>query len=259
MKVSANFLLAKDQISVLVAKNFKVKYNASLLGFAWCIVVPVVMSLVYFFSFRLMMRGGRMPNYLLYLISGNFLWHFFAGVVGISGRILIGNATLLKKTNFNRELLIWSSFFTEGMHFLLTIPILIVIMLCYRVTPQFWSILPNLAVSLVSLTLLATGIAFFVSATNLLLRDVERFMAILLTAWLFLSPVFIPAGLIIRRYPLLCQLNPMTGILIAWRNIFYSPGFEPRYYLAPLVISTLVFVIGRWTFRRNDAKFAEML
>ena len=100
MKISSSLRLAKDQIEVLVAKNFKIKYNSSLLGFAWCIVVPVLMSVIYYISFEmLMLRGQKMHNYMLYLVSGNFLWHFFAGVVSGSGRLLIGNASLLNASS----------------------------------------------------------------------------------------------------------------------------------------------------------------
>ena len=92
-------------------------------------------------------------------------------------------------TNFNRKLLVAGTFFTEGMHFVLTIPILIAIMLYYHVVPQWWSVLPNLAVCLVSLALISTGISYFYAAANLWFRDLERIMGIFLMAWCFISPV----------------------------------------------------------------------
>ena len=99
--VISNAALTRDQISVLVQKEFKLKYNATALGFAWCLIVPLLMSLVYYLVFGLLMKVGRMPNYFLYLITGNFLWQFFSSVVMMNGRVLTQNASLLKKTNFD--------------------------------------------------------------------------------------------------------------------------------------------------------------
>ena len=69
-----NAALIRDQIAVLVQKEFKLKYNATALGFAWCLLVPLLMSMVYYVVFGLLLKAGRMPNYLLYLVCGNFLW-----------------------------------------------------------------------------------------------------------------------------------------------------------------------------------------
>ena len=80
-KKSLNATLIRDQIGVLVQKDFKLKYNSTALGFAWCLLVPLMMSCVYYFVFGVLMKIGRAPNYFLYLISGNFLWQFFSSVV----------------------------------------------------------------------------------------------------------------------------------------------------------------------------------
>ena len=108
-KFFRNTTLIRDQIAVLVQKDFKLKYNSTALGFAWCLLVPLMMSGVYYLVFGVILKVGRVPNYFLYLISGNFLWQFFSGVVMQNGTVLTRNAALLKKTNFNESLLI--SFF----------------------------------------------------------------------------------------------------------------------------------------------------
>ena len=141
--------LYRDQIRVLVLKDFKLKYNSTALGFMWSLLVPALTSVVYYFVFGIMMRFSA-ENYLLYLMSGTFLWQFFASVVMVNGGILAANAGLLKKTNFNRELLVWGTFFTESIHFLLTVFVLLVMMLCYKVCPQVSAPL-NFVVTFVSL------------------------------------------------------------------------------------------------------------
>ena len=250
--------LMRDQIWVLIAKDFKLKYNATAIGFLWCMLVPFFTTLIYYFVFGVMMRWNA-KNYLLYLISGNFLWQFFANVISMNGHVLIANSALLKKTNFDRRLLVIGTFFTEGMHFILTIPILIGIMLYYHVTPQWWSILPNLAVCLVSLALISIGIGYFYAAANLWFRDLERIIGIFLMAWCFVSPVFIPVSNVPEKWQFIFKINPMALVLQIWRNIFYEPKFEPSLFLPPLIVGLVLFILGRAYFTHYDAKFAEMM
>ncbi len=109
--LSRSFILARDQIGVLISKDFKLKYNSSALGFLWSLLVPTFTSVVYYFVFGVMMRFD-VPNYLLYLMSGTFLWQFFANVIVMNGGVLMSNVGLLKKTSFNRALLVRGTFYT---------------------------------------------------------------------------------------------------------------------------------------------------
>ena len=256
---SEKLALYRDQILVLVQKDFKLKYNATALGFAWCLLVPLLMSGVYYVVFGLLLKVGRMPNYLLYLISGNFLWQFFSNVVIMSGMVLSKNASILKKTNFNRKLLVWSTFFSEGLHFVLVIPVMVLIMTLYSVTPQWWSILPNLVVAMVAMALLSVGIGYLYAALNLIFRDLERIMRIVMQIWLYASPVFIPIRAVPERFLKYYLCNPMASILTIWRNIFYTPQLDWKLYPAALLISAAAFVIGRAVFTRLQPVFAEKM
>lgn len=250
--------LKRDQILVLVAKDFKLKYNSTALGFAWSLVVPVFTSVIYFFVFGVMMRW-RAENYLLYLVSGNFMWQFFANAVLMNGRVMMANSVLLKKTSFDRGLLIWGTFVTESLHFLLTIPVLAGIMAFYGVTPRWATVLPNLAMALALLTLLAVGLGYAYAAINLHFRDLERIMGVLMMAWLFMSPVFIPISNVPERFLWIYRINPMAGILCIWRDIFYQPAFHPERLWALAPVCLAVFLLGRWVFRRLEPRFAEMM
>lgn len=249
----------RDQIAVLVQKEFKLKYNSTALGFAWCLLVPLMMSCVYYVVFGKLMKVGRMPNYFLYLISGNFLWQFFSGVVMQNGSVLTHNSALLKKTSFDESLLIWGTFFSEGLHFLLVIPVLIGAMALYGVRPQWWSIPPNFLVAAVSVTLLAAGVSYLYSALNLVFRDLERMMRIVMQVWLYASPIFIPVRMIPEKWRFCYMLNPMASILTLWRNIFYSPRMDWSIVLPPLIVSAGIFLLGRAVFRRLQPIFAEKM
>lgn len=247
-----------DQISVLIAKDFKLKYDSTVLGFFWSLIIPLLMSCVFYLVFGVMMRVGRCENYMLYLVSGNFLWHFFAGVVGQNGTVLIRNTQILKKTAFDHRLLIWGTLFTEGAHFLLTIPILAGVMVCFGIVPT-WATLVNLVLALALVTLLSVGVGYFYAAINIMFRDLERIMSIVLLVWMYMSPVFMTVNIIPESIKPYYMLNPMTGILCLWRNALYRPQWQPELLITLVPICLLVFVAGRLVFRVNDAKFTEKI
>lgn len=253
-----SFRLLFDQIYVLIAKDFKLKYNSTALGFLWSLLVPAMTSVVYYFVFGIMMRFDT-PNYLLYLMSGTFLWQFFSNVITVNGVVLTGNAGLLKKTAFNRELLLYSAFFTELIHFLLTIPVLLGIMMFYRLSLDFLSVLPNFTVAIFSLMLLSMGLSFLYAAFNLYFRDLERIVNIVLMMWMFCSPVFLPLSVYPDSYKWVLDYNPLAMILLIWRDLFYQPGCHPSVYLPLIGISLVVFWLGRAVFRKIEPGIAEMM
>lgn len=250
--------LKRDQILILVAKDFKLKYDSTALGFFWSLMVPVLSSLIYLFVFGIMMRWST-KNYLLYLLSGTFLWHFFSNTVLTNGKVLLSNATLLKKTNFDRRLLVWGTFFSEGTHFLLTLPILVVIMLSYGVKPNLLTFFPNLLAMLVMLTFFAVGIGYMYAAINLYFRDLERIMRLIMQIWFYMTPVFIPESRIPMKYQWIYTLNPMAGIIRCCRDAFYEPAFHPERWPLTALICLCVFLAGRAVFLRLDATFAERM
>lgn len=250
--------LVIDQILVLVAKDFKIKYDSTFLGFGWTIAVPILMSLIYYLVFGIMMRWGDVHNYLLYLISGNFLWAFFSAVVNQSGTVMLRNASLLKKTNFNRGLLVWAIFYTEGLQFLLTIPVLIGVMAFFRVVPNWWLVV-NVSVAILALMFLAVGMGYLYAALNLVFRDLQRIFAIIMMMWMYCSPVFIPITRIPRQFLTYYELNPMCQILMLWRDSFWEPSFDFRRTVIALPVSVLVFLVGRLVFRKIEPRFAELV
>lgn len=258
MSLSRQFILKRDQILALIAKDFKLKYNSTALGFVWSLLMPTFTSAVYYFVFGIMMRFNA-PNYLLYLMSGTFLWQFFANVVTQNGNVLMTNQGLLKKTSFDRELLVRGTFYTESIHFLLTVPVLLVMMACYKVAPSPATIVPNLTVSFLSLLLLSVGVSYFYAACNIYFRDLERIMNVVMMMWMFASPVFIPVSAIPDRYSWVYRVNPAAVILQVWRDIFYSPGWHPGTFLPLLAGCSAIFLLGRWIFRKMEPGFAEMM
>lgn len=258
MILSRPIRLRVDQLEVLIAKDFKLKYDSTVLGFFWSLLTPMLMSAVYYLVFGVMMRWGGVENYLLYLVSGNFLWSFFSSVVNQCGSVIIRNAPLLKKTNFERWLLIWATFCTEGVHFLLTVPVLIGVMVFFGVVANIYFFV-NVSLALFALMLLSVGIGYLYAAVNTVFRDMAKIIQIVMMMWLYCSPVFVPISRVPENFLPYYELNPMCQILMLWRDAFWSPGFHPERVYVMLPIVAVVFFFGRMVFRRTAPRMAEMV
>ena len=287
---SKDLLLKKDQSRDLVMKDFKLKYNSTALGFLWSLAGPLLTGAVYYLVFGVLLglgggAGGAKgemarttPFFLLYLLCGTFLWQFFANVVIMNGNVLTANGALLKKTSFDREMLIWGTFYTESIHFVLTIPILFVVMACFRIVPDWLTLVPNMVVCLASLAMFSIGLSYFYAACNLFFRDLERIMGIVMMLWMFVSPVFIAVSAVPKEFLWLFNLNPMALIIQCWRDIFWTPCFldcgpvpeghlfaglthawHPGAYLPMLLVAVATYYLGRAIFRKMEPAFAEMM
>ena len=250
------WLLAKDQISVLVLKDFKLKYNSTALGFFWSFGVPVAQCLIYFFAFNVIMRF-KVDNYLLYMLSGMFLWNFFCNSLVMSTNTFIMNAGLMKKTAFPRHYLVVGTIVSELLHFILTVPILVMLMIAGGIIPS-WSCL-TIPVVLVNLILFTLGCSFFVASANMYFRDLERIIGIILQLSFFLLPIIYPMKAIPERYKIFLKLNPFYYILQPWRDIFYSPQLNIIDNATGFGLSLLILFAGYMFYRWKEPRFAEMV
>ena len=247
-----------DQLYILVKKDFKLKYDSTALGMLWSVVTPLMMSAVYWFVFGKMMKWGD-GSFALYVVTGNFVWHYFSSVVIQNGGVLMGNASLIKKTSFDRRLLIWGTYISETLHFLLTIPVMLALMFVFHVKPSPLTFIVNTVLAGIALMYFSMGVSYIYAAANLFFRDSQRIISVLMRVWLYITPVFIPVSRIPEQYMGVYELNPMTRILTTWRDAFYQPAFHPERFLQMLAVSVVVFLFGRLVFRSQEPKFAEMM
>lgn len=254
--ISEKAILIKDQIMVLIAKDFKLKYNSTALGFLWSLCMPIAQSLVYFFAFRVIMRF-KVDNYLLYMLSGMFLWNFFCSSIIMSCNTFILNGQLIKKTSVTRHFLIQGTIASEFIHFALTIPILVILMIVSGIMPS-WSFL-FLPVVLINLSMFTLGCAFLAATINMYLRDLERIIGILLQLAFFLIPIVYPLESIPEKYRFYIKLNPFFYLLKSWRDIFYTPQIDLADLGTGCLQSTVILVIGYLVYRYKEPRLAEMV
>lgn len=247
----------RDLLWVLVAKEFKIRYKSTLLGYAWSALNPLAFALVFFLVFRVVMRL-EMENYALVLITGLFPWQWFSNSVVAANGFLLGNGTLIRKVRFPRQFLVLAGVLNDKVHFLISIPIILGFMLYHGLHPSWtwlWAV-PALAALQLALTY---GAALIVSTVNLFFRDCERLTGVAMMLWFYLTPVIYPVKMIPEKYRALLYVNPMAGLIVSWRTLFMEGTVPPDMLLSAAGWAAALWLAGSLVFRSAEGRFAEVV
>ena len=252
----------RELVRNLVVRQLKVRYKSSSLGFLWSLLNPLIMALVYWAVFSDLLGGVRgvgIENYKAHLITGLFAWNFFAGSVSDSANAFVGNVSLVKKVYFPRIILPVSTVITNLVNFILSLVIVFILLAAWRV--DFGVALVMLPVLILIELMLAAGLALFVSCLNVLFRDVEHMLQVILLAGFFLTPVIYPYERVIPEHlHLLYFLNPMACIIADYQSILCYGEFPPPHLIyIPLIISAGVLVAGYHFLTRLEAMIIDQL
>jgi lipopolysaccharide transport system permease protein len=255
---AAAVLHYRQLIRSLVAKDLKLKYRGSVLGFLWSLVNPLLMLGVYTLAFTYIMKV-RVEGFVFLLLLGILAWNFFVGSLVMSTGAIVDNAGLLKSVLFPRAVLPIASVMFNFAQYVLTAAVLIPVMLIvYRVpiTPLLVLYPFFLLLQLVFIT----GLALALSAAAAHLRDTRHLLDIALQVLFWTTPIVWSLSLVPEKYQPLVLLSPMSSFVVAYQRIFYYgvwPGSEVTavavlYALAALAIGTTFFL-------RSDRRFSELV
>ncbi len=247
-----------DLISELLKKELKVRYKNNILGYAWSIAMPLTQALIYYFAFKFIMKIP-IENYALFLIIGLFPWQWFSNSIVSSINIILGNANLIKKTPFPREALIFASVLNDTVHFLLSLPIVILFASLYKVHLHI-TLLPALLTVTLLQFLTTLGISLLASSLNVLFRDLERLTQVVLNILFYLTPIIYDKSMIPTNLtPLMTLANPMFSIVELYRDIFLKGTLNTELLTISAVQSCITLLIGWWIFNKFKWKFSEVL
>ena len=201
-----HFLQYKPLLKELVRRDLKVKYRRSFLGYVWSLLNPLLMMCVMTLVFSYMFRFD-IPNYPLYLITGQTLWTFFNESTNMSMYSVLQNGALIKKVYIPKFIFpisrVLSSFVT--MSFSL---VAILVVMVFSKSPFYWTIL-LFPVPLFFLLLFAMGIGMVLSALSVYFRDITHLYGVLTLAWMYLTPIFYTESIIPAKFLTLFHINPL--------------------------------------------------
>jgi lipopolysaccharide transport system permease protein len=249
----------------LVVRDVKARYKRSVLGFLWSLLTPLAMMLVFTVVFTIIMPS-QIENYPIFLLCGLLPWNYFTGALMVSINSVAGNANLVKKVYFPREVLPISSVLANLVNFLLGLVVLIGVLIVFRT--QFSPWLGLLPFVILIQTCFILGVALFLSAINVYYRDTLMIMDVVLLAWFFLTPVVYSIAMLPSSYEILgftvnvqrlmYILNPMASLIAAYRDLLYW-GYRTDldFFVRTAITAAAVLVLGYWYFVRKSRDFGE--
>jgi len=252
-----NFQHYIDLIIVLTQKELKVKYKSSFFGYLWSIAHPLAFAFVFLVAFKVVMRI-EVEDYALFLIAGLFPWQWFSNSVNASPLVFLGNASIIKKINFPRNLMPFTQVFQDMIHFILAIPVIVLFLLIYHKSPSL-SWLYGIPLLLIIHFLMTYGISLIVSSINLFFRDLERLTTIFTTLLFYFTPVIYPEKMIPEKYKILINLNPLSSLMISWRNLFLIGTLDSTHIAICFGYALSAFIVGYLIYKKLSWRFAEVL
>ncbi len=240
----------------MTARDLLVRYKQSVMGFGWAVFMPLVNTLLFSVIFtRVAPLNTDMP-YPVFAYTGLLFWNCFASSLRFAVISLSGNAVLVTKIYFPREIFPFSAILVCLVDLAVGSTILIGMMAYYQIAPT-WTILYVPLLLLVQVIFTA-GIGLLIAMANLFLRDVKYLFEIILTVWMFATSVVYPVDQVGGKLGALLTLNPMTPIIDGYRATILRgqpPDVGPLALAAALAVVTLA--VGWLSFHRAEYQFAE--
>ncbi len=247
----------RELIGVLVAKQLKLRYRGSVLGYLWTLLNPLLLMLVYTLVFSVYFRLD-MDKYPAFLFAGLLPWIWFSSSLQQGVTCILDGAGLVTRSQFPAEVLPVVTLTANTANFLLTMPLLFLLLFVFRIElgPPLL-LLP----ALIALEyLLSLGLVLLLSAVNIYFRDLQHIILHLLTALQFLTPIFYPLSLVPEPFRPWAFLNPLTILIGAFQDVLYFnrvPHWLPL--LGLLGLSCVVLSVATAMFTRYKQTFAEAL
>ena len=240
-----------------IKKEIRGRYKHSFLGILWSFLNPLLQLLVYSVVFGALLAKGDNTSYI-YVCVGLIPWTFFTTTVQQAAFTVIANGNIVQKVYFPREILPISIVASGAINFLISTIIIVafVIFSGLGLTP----LVLLYPVVLFVQCLLLLGISFIVSAVTVYIRDIEHFIGVVLMAAFYITPIVYRIEQLPENLRFIMQINPMTYIINAYRDVFYykqMPDFGELGIV--FAASCVLVVIGYGIFKKLQKGFVEQL
>lgn len=244
----------------LTWRDVIVRYKQTLLGAGWAVLQPlfnmVVLSVI-FGEFAKMPTGG-IPR-PIFTFAALLPWGLFSKALSDTGRSMLSNRSMITKIYFPRLIIPLASVLGGLVDFSIQFIILVGMMLYYQFAPTVATVTLPLFILLALVT--ALGVGLWLSALNVLYRDVNYILPFLTQLWLLITPVAYSAQEVVpEEWQLIYALNPMVGVVEGFRWALLGAAPPPTgTLLVSASISILLLVTGMYYFRRMERTFADLV
>jgi ABC-type polysaccharide/polyol phosphate export permease len=256
----------RELLRNLVARDLKVRYKNSVLGFLWSLINPLLMMLVFTVVFTIMMPSSALEHFSAFVLIGLLPWNWFSSSITGGLDSVVGHADLVRKVYFPHEVLPISVVLSNLVNFVLALLVLFPLLLFSHIPITPWVLfLPLIILAQLFFTV---GLTFLLATANVFYRDMRVIMEVVLLAWFFLTPVFYPIEILPRQYTAFgvtinvwrwtFYLNPMASLVASYREVLYR-GIPPAadFFARTFFTAVAFLVVGYFVFHRFSPVFSE--
>lgn len=246
----------RELLKTNVKKEIRGKYKGSFLGILWSFVNPLLMTLVYAIVFPFLLKSTE-PHYVTFIIIGILPWTWFTNSIALGTTTVLGNAGIIKKVYFPREILPISVVTSGMINFLISCLIIGIFLICSGIGFSPYILL--LPVIVLAQYLFSLGVILITSAIDIYVRDLEYIINFVVNMLFYATPIlYSPEMFAGTPIATLIKLNPMGTIINAYRDIFFYKQMPNLVSLLVLIGGCFLFcVIGYFIFKKLSKGFAE--
>jgi len=240
----------------LTKRDLLLRYKQAAMGFGWAVFMPLINTAVFSVVFTRVAPLKLDVPYPLFAFLGLLMWNFTASALRFSVVALTGNINLVTKVYCPREVFPISAVLVTIVDTLVGSIVLVAIMAYYHIGPGGAIVyLPAVAAVHIAFT---TGMGLILSMANLFYRDVKYLFEVVITMWMFATSVLYPSSLVTGKLGLVMRINPMTGIIDAYRDVLlYGHAPTSSAFLWSAALAGVTFVVSAFVFHRAEFRFAE--
>jgi lipopolysaccharide transport system permease protein len=261
----ASFWRNRQLILQLTRREVAGRYRGSVMGLAWSFFNPILMLLVYTFIFSVVFKarwGGTAADnkgtFAILLFVGLIVHGLFAECANRAPGLILNNPSYVKRVVFPLEILPWVAMGSTLFHAGISLLMLLLAQLVLNHTMAWTAML--FPIVILPLLLITIGVAFFLSAIGVYLRDVSQTIGIITTVLMFLAPVFYPRSALPAQYQIWVNLNPLTFALEEGRKtLIFGQYPSVETWGIYLLVGIATAGMGFWWFQKSRKGFADVL
>lgn len=254
-------------LAELVRTDFKLRYQGSVLGYAWSLLKPLLLfGVLYMVFVKFLKFGGDIPHFPIYLLFGIVLWTFFSDMTNQSLGSIVGRGDLIRKIRIPRWIIVLSASVSALINLGLNLLVILVFMIFNHVDFLVTSLWVPLL--LIEIYILGLGLSLFLSAAFVKYRDLSHIWEVIMQAGFYLTPIIYPMTVIKKvDYQKILLLNPMAQAIqdARYALISHNPNVitidrafgSEAIRLVPLFICLAILVGGVMYFKKESKDFAE--
>jgi len=250
-------------LSEMVRTDFKVRYQNSVLGYAWSLLKPLFLFAILYVVFTYIIPLGKgVAHYPVYLLMGIVLWNFFVESTIIGANSVVARGNLIRKISIPRYLVVITSSLSALINLLLSLVVVFIFALFNGITPSLsWLIIIPIIIELFAFSL---GVSFLLSAMFVKFRDVTYIWEIFLQAGFYATPIIYPLTNVPAQYHKWFFMNPMAQMIQDARYVIVTDTSITIWSIIHSVAAYIPFIIvlafalvGSLYFKAHSKYFAE--